>query len=184
MNYISEIFTEVMQEQSERRDTAMMVDEKIWHDSQEFLDAILDVIAIVKNNFINNQFSGSILGEDLNSVLSKYGLLNRVDWYNENDKSVIILDYNFDVLDKNIRQGFNKYNLVDFNYLKNQLSVYDIDLSKTKKAKLIDDTIDGSKMLSLYTDKLIIKMPIVKRQAPRLKNTLKVRVRKITKPSN
>lgn len=176
MNNILEMFIEIENEKKEYGKINNRVDKKIQCDSQEFLDSLEDVIFLVMDNVLNNRFNGSILGEDLDGVLSKYGRLNRVDWYNEENKTVIVLDYHFLGLDKNVRQGFNKYNLVSFDYLKNKLSLCDIELSKSKKTKIVDD--GDIKVLSTYTDRLIIKMPIVKKEAPRLKNTSGVLVRR------
>ena len=177
MNNILGMFIEEENEKKEYGIGNVIVDKKIWCDSQEFLDSLEDVIFLVRDNVLNNQFNGSILGEDLDSVLSKYGRLNKVEWFNEDNKTVIVLDYNFLGLDKSIRQGFNRFNLVSFDYLKKQLLAYGVELSKSKKAMIIDD--EDIKVFSTYTDRLIIKMPIVKKEAPRLKNTSRVLVRRI-----
>lgn len=98
--------------------TSNVVENKIIQDANEFKEAILDLIYNISDNIESGIYSGSVLGEDLNSMLSKYGLLINVDWLYQDGKMLITLNYSCKDLDQNIRHGFDKYHLINFKILK------------------------------------------------------------------
>lgn len=156
------------------------IDRIIIKDADNFKNSLISVIDIVKSNILNNNFSGIILGEDLDETLSKYGRLNKMDWYVFNNKTFIVLDYVFMEMDENIRHGFDKYNLINFDYLKAELANIGVTITKSKKYNLADYD-NNSKLFVQFTDKLILTMPAIRKQAPRLENRPDVYVRKLLK---
>lgn len=149
--------------------TSRVVENKIIKDANEFKEAILELIYNISDNIENGIYSGSILGEDLNSMLSKYGLLINVDWLYQDDKMLITLNYSCNDLDQNIRHGFDKYHLINFKILKNELAKFGISISRTEKCDIFN--IDMIKKLIPFTDKLVLTMNGVKKRAPLLKNS-------------
>lgn len=143
------------------------IDRKFIKDADEFKYSLLGVIDIVKSNILNNQFEGIILGEDLDDTLSKYGRLNMVNWYVYDNKTYIVLDYFFQEMDESIRNGFDKYNLINFDYLKDELENIGVNIDRSKKYNLKNYDIN-SKLLVGFTDKLVLTMPAIRKGAPRL----------------
>ncbi len=158
------------------------VNDKIMSDTVEFKEALLEVVNLSKSNIENHVFNGSILGEDLNSILSKHGMLQKMDWHIENGKIVIVLDYSFDKLDGEVKRCFDKYHLINFDILKTQLAGLGITILKDTKINFCDLG-DGNRMLVPYTDKLMLTVKRVRKNAPLLKDRSPAYVRKLIKKS-
>ena len=156
------------------------VNRKIMNDTNDFKNALLEVVDIIGDNIENDIFNGTILGEDLDNLLSKYGRLIKMDWYIENGKRIIVLDYSGNDTSKETRHGFDKYHLINFDYLQEQLADMGIIISKINKNYLYD-TLDGDKRLTPYTDKLVLKMSENRKKAPLLNNQAPAYVRRLFK---